>query len=79
MLTMPTGIGAFPRDLAYSLRLLVKRPWFTLAAVAVLSLGIGANTAIFRLVNALLLNLKDADDLRQSAIPLIRQYNEAWP
>jgi predicted permease len=48
-------MAALRRDFAYSIRMLVKRPWFTLAAVAVLSLGIGANTAIFSLVNVFLL------------------------
>jgi len=52
---MQTGIAALRRDLAYSFRMLIKRPWFTLAAVSVLALGIGANTAVFTLVNAFLL------------------------
>jgi predicted permease len=41
--------------LSHSVRMLSKRPWFTLSAVAVLSLGIGANTAVFSLVNSLVL------------------------
>jgi predicted permease len=50
-----TSMSDFVRDIQFGARLLAKSPVFTLTAVLLLAIGIGANTVIFALVDAMLL------------------------
>ena len=55
----------FRQDLGFALRAIVRRPGFTLLMASMLAIGVGANTAIFSVVNAVVLRPLPYDDPEQ--------------
>jgi predicted permease len=58
-------MGSILQDLRYGLRTLLKNPGFTAVALLSLALGIGANTAVFSVINAMMLKILPVNDPRQ--------------
>jgi len=76
-------LGDFLRDIRHGIRLLRRSPVFSAAAIVSLALGIGANTAIFSLIDAVMLRMMPVHEpeqlvqfRRDVSYPLFRQFGQ---
>jgi putative ABC transport system permease protein len=64
------AMDRFAMDLRLAVRALAKRPWMSVAVVATLAIGIGANAAVFGVIDALLLRPFPFDDEERIVMPI---------
>jgi len=74
------GLETLLRDFKYAVRMLLRTPGFTAVAVLTLALGIGANTAIFTLLDQVLLRLLPVKDPQELVLLTMRghHYGSNW-
>ena len=79
-LTLLGWLDSVFRDLKYTFRMLARTPGFTAVAILTLALGIGANTAIFTLLDQVLLRLLPVKDPQQLVLLTMRgrHYGSNW-
>src|ERR1700719_149097 len=71
-------LSALFQDIRYGIRMLAKNPGFATVAILTLALGIGANTAIFSVVQRVLLQLPPYKH-PESLVQIFNTYFPAWP
>ena len=75
----PRGLGSLLGDFVFGLRILRKSPVFTLVAVGSLAIGIGANTAVFTVLDATILRVLPVQDPEELVVLHMAGAREEWP